>query len=407
MEKRPGNFDLMRLVAASLVFWSHQYSITGSQEPMVPWVGSLGSLAVFIFFAISGYLNSQSVVRSASSAQFLISRAFRIYPALIICVVLCVVMGAFVTSSSLSDYFAPPGLGFNGRNTPFSFFWRDSTLFFGLDFSLPGVFQASLGTTEVLTPLWTLPQEAKLYVYLAIVALVCRFDARVIGSTIVLVLGGFAAFGLWRTLGPIWQGERGLTCAILFASGVGVASLERSLTKTIAIACFLSIALLLLWCGHKETFVLVVIAPLCVILNELPLPRWTAPKLDISFGVYLYALPIQHLTSGLPLSFWTKGLLAFAITLVAGTLSALLVEQPMLRIRKRIGPVTWLDDVWSELRAIAKSGPPFLPVPDWIHRNEGRANVRFDVEPFPASTVTLAPITSNKFPLEGSDLTLK
>src|SRR6516225_6390384 len=104
MNQRPGNFDLMRLVAASLVFWSHQYSITGSQEPMVPWVGSLGSLAVFIFFAISGYLNSQSVVRSASSAQFLISRAFRIYPALIICVVLCVVMGAFVTSSSLSDY---------------------------------------------------------------------------------------------------------------------------------------------------------------------------------------------------------------------------------------------------------------------------------------------------------------
>ena len=61
---------------------------------------------------------------------------------------------------------------------------------------------------------------------------------------------------------------------------------------TIAITCFLSIALLLLLCGHKETFVLVVIAPVCVLLNDLPLPRWTAPKLDISFGVYLYPLPI-------------------------------------------------------------------------------------------------------------------
>ena len=80
------------------------------------------------------------------------------------------------------------------------------------------------------------------------------------------------------------RGERGLTCAILFASGVGVAALERWLTKTIAIACFLSIALLLLLCGHRETFVLVVIAPVCVVLNDLPLPRWTAPKLDISFA---------------------------------------------------------------------------------------------------------------------------
>ena len=344
MNQRVGNFDLMRLVAASLVFWSHQYSISGFKEPLVPWVGSLGGFAVYGFFAISGYLNSQSVVRSRSSAQFLISRAFRIFPALIVCVALCVVMGAFVTTSSLSDYIAPPGLGFTGRNTPFSFFWRDSTLFFGLDYSLPGVFKSSLGTTEVLTPLWTLPQEAKLYIYLAIIALICRFNARVMASAIVIVLGGFAVFGLWRALGPIWLGERGLTCAILFASGVGVATLERWLTKTIAITCLLSIALALLLCGHKETFMLVVIAPVCVLLNDLPLPRWTAPKLDISFGVYLYALPIQHLTSGLALSFWGKGLLAFAMTLMAGTLSALLVEQPMLRMRKRIGPMTWLDD---------------------------------------------------------------
>jgi peptidoglycan/LPS O-acetylase OafA/YrhL len=372
MNQRAGNFDFMRLAAASLVFWSHQYSITGFKEPVVPWVGSLGGFAVYVFFAISGYLNSQSVVRSRSSAQFLISRAFRIYPALIVCVALCVVMGAFVTTSSLIDYVAPPGLGFYGRNTPFSFVWRDSTLFFGLDYSLPGVFKSSLGTTEVLTPLWTLPQEAKLYIYLAIIALVCRFDARAMASAVIVVLGGFAVFGLWRELGPIWLGERGLTCAILFASGVGVAALERWLTKTIAIACFLSIALLLLLCGHRETFALVVIAPVCVLLNDLPLPRWTAPKFDISFGVYLYALPIQHLTSGWPLSFWAKGLVAFALTFLAGTLSALLVEQPMLRIRKRIGRLTWPDSVWPPFGAIAKSERRFLSVFDRMRSNSGR-----------------------------------
>src|SRR3954468_18102428 len=293
MKHRSGNFDLMRLLAASLVFWSHQYSISGFKEPMIPWVGSLGGFAVYVFFAISGYLNSQSVLRSHSSAQFLISRAFRIYPALIVCVALCVMMGAFVTTSSLTEYFAPPGLGFTGRNTPFSFFWRDSTLFFGLDYSLPGVFKSSLGTTEVLTPLWTLPQEAKLYIYLAIIAFVCRFNAHVIASGVIVVLGGFALFGLWRELGPIWLGERGLTCGLIFAGGVGIAATERWLSKAAAALSFLAIAILLLVCGHKETFALFVVAPICILLNVIPLPRWTAPRLDISFGTYLYALPIQ------------------------------------------------------------------------------------------------------------------
>jgi peptidoglycan/LPS O-acetylase OafA/YrhL len=75
MNQRAGNFDLMRLVAASLVFWSHQYSISGFKEPLVPWVGSVGGFAVYVFFAISGYLNSQSVVRSRRRRN-LISRRF-------------------------------------------------------------------------------------------------------------------------------------------------------------------------------------------------------------------------------------------------------------------------------------------------------------------------------------------
>src|SRR5882757_5521748 len=125
MTKRPGNFDLMRLLAASMVFWSHQYSIVGFDEPLVPWVGSLGGFAVYAFFAISGYLNAKSVIGSRSSIQFLISRAFRIYPGLIVCVALCVLMGALVTTLPISEYLSPPSLGFNGRDTPFSFFWRD------------------------------------------------------------------------------------------------------------------------------------------------------------------------------------------------------------------------------------------------------------------------------------------
>jgi peptidoglycan/LPS O-acetylase OafA/YrhL len=336
MTRRPGNFDLMRLLAASMVFWSHQFPIAGLAEPSIPTVGSLGGLAVFVFFAISGYLNSKSILRSRSSTEFLVSRAFRIFPALVVCMVFCVVLGAFVTTLPLSEYIFPHELGFSGRAAPFSFLWRNSTLFFGLDYSLPGVFQSSLTAKAMAGPIWTLPEEAKLYIFLAITAFCLRFNARFLGSLIVIGIGGFAISGIWYDLTPAWLSHRGLTCAILFASGAGVAIVESCSNKTASIACFGIISLLLFGCGQIETMVLVAIAPACVLLNDVPLPSWTAPRLDISFGVYLYAFPIQQLTAGLLPEFWANGLFAFALTLIAGALSALLVEQPMLNVRKRL-----------------------------------------------------------------------
>ena len=59
-----------------------------------------------------------------------------------------------------------------------------------------------------------------------------------------------------------------------------------------------------------------------MVLSSLSLPRWTAPKRDISFGVYLYAPPIQHLTAGLPFSFLAKGIITFAVALIVGAISA-------------------------------------------------------------------------------------
>ena len=323
----------MRLIAASVVFWSHQFPISGLPEPGIPYVGSIGGLAVFLFFAISGYLNSKSILRSRSSSEFLVSRAFRIFPGLIVCMALSVILGGFVTTLSLGEYLAPPQ-GFAGRDAPLSFFWRNSALLFGLDYSLPGVFQSSLSFKAMAGPIWTLPEEVKLYIFLAIIAFCLRYSARAISGVVLIAIGGFAIAGIWYALTPVWLSHRGLTCAIVFASGAGVAMVETSANKTAALTVFGAVALLLLLCGQIETMVLVAIAPICVLLNDLPLPSWTAPRLDISYGVYLYAFPIQQLTAGLLPEFWSTGLIAFALTIVAGTLSAALIEQPMLTVRK-------------------------------------------------------------------------
>ncbi|MFN7645740.1 MAG: acyltransferase family protein [Burkholderiales bacterium] len=84
---RGNNFDLLRLVLATMVVYSHSFALVGQQEP-IAWGRSLGSLAVHGFFAISGYLVCQSWMRSVSWLVFSTNRLLRIVPGLVVALVL-------------------------------------------------------------------------------------------------------------------------------------------------------------------------------------------------------------------------------------------------------------------------------------------------------------------------------
>lgn len=68
----------------------------------------IGAIAVNGFFAISGFLVAASLVRRGV-VDYMISRALRIFPALIICVFVSVfIIGPLFTTLPLSDYFSHP-----------------------------------------------------------------------------------------------------------------------------------------------------------------------------------------------------------------------------------------------------------------------------------------------------------
>jgi peptidoglycan/LPS O-acetylase OafA/YrhL len=79
---RANNFDALRLFAALLVLVSHAFALAGSTEPSVGGF-SLGGVGLYIFFAISGYLVTQSWTREPRLAPFFTKRALRILPALL------------------------------------------------------------------------------------------------------------------------------------------------------------------------------------------------------------------------------------------------------------------------------------------------------------------------------------
>lgn len=99
-------FDLLRTAAALLVFFSHSFALSGLPEPTVARGVTMGTCAVWVFFAISGYLIAKSLVASKNWTSFALKRGLRILPALTCVLVLSIfIAGPILTQFSLREYF--------------------------------------------------------------------------------------------------------------------------------------------------------------------------------------------------------------------------------------------------------------------------------------------------------------
>lgn len=100
-------FDFLRIFAASAVLYSHSYALYGLPEPYPLPGQTYGSLAVALFFSISGFLVCQSWMNDPSFSRFFIRRALRIFPGLLVVVILtALVIGPLFTTLTLQEYFA-------------------------------------------------------------------------------------------------------------------------------------------------------------------------------------------------------------------------------------------------------------------------------------------------------------
>ena len=95
-----------------------------SAEPLYKWTGyTLGQHGVQVFFFLSGILVAQSLYTSQSVKDYAIARGLRIFPALIVCVLLtAVVLGPWLSSLSAMDYLRDGGVAgqfFSFWTTPY------------------------------------------------------------------------------------------------------------------------------------------------------------------------------------------------------------------------------------------------------------------------------------------------
>jgi peptidoglycan/LPS O-acetylase OafA/YrhL len=109
---RGQGFDHIRIVAATIVLLHHcrglQYPEV-QNDPLMHYSDGFmdfGRFAVFIFFAIIGFLVTPSLLRTGDLVNYAVSRSLRIFPGLIVNVILSMlVLGPILTTYSVQSYF--------------------------------------------------------------------------------------------------------------------------------------------------------------------------------------------------------------------------------------------------------------------------------------------------------------
>ena len=329
ISRRDNNLDLLRLIAAFAVLVSHAWPIAlGPQanEPLIIATGlTLGMWAVIVFFGLSGFLITGSYQRNPDPAHFFARRARRLLPGLIVCLLVSVFgVGALVTSSTLGEYFAD--------FRTWRFLVVNASLL-GFQSDLPGVFAAN-PYPSVAGSIWTLPYEAMCYAAVLGMGLTGVLARRGTGTValIATILLAMWAIKIGETLPTraLRLAELGMPFAI---GGLFWIWRDRVVLHPVVLVGLISIAILL-----HGTFVQPVIFGGVIVYGTLLLGfgRWflrvRLPG-DYSYGVYIYAFPVQGLMvhvfdSQTPIQ---NIALSLPITLGLAILSWHYVEKPWLR----------------------------------------------------------------------------
>lgn len=151
---RNNNFNLLRLLAAFAVLFSHSYVVAIGKSAIEPLYVSLGvtwgSIAVDVFFVTSGFLVTSSLLTRKSTVEFVLSRILRIYPALFLMVLVSIfLLGLSFTSLPIGAFLQ--------NHVTHVFAFKNTTLVFGVTGNLPGVFESTPYPKLVNVSLWTLP----------------------------------------------------------------------------------------------------------------------------------------------------------------------------------------------------------------------------------------------------------
>jgi peptidoglycan/LPS O-acetylase OafA/YrhL len=290
--------------------------------------GKIGNAAVDLFFFISGLLITASWLRSKSVGDYLRKRVLRIYPGFV---------GALLVSTIIITAVNPSGLlgkvvSWQGLKSII----QDAVWLSQNSLSGPDVFPANPIPNYADGSMWTIPIEFRCYLGVLVIGLFCLFKFRwlVLGAfiyTYLLVVKAvlmerditgmdrrFFTFFLAGICAWLWRDKIPLHWSIALSALVLIA-FSHFIHLPWLIVEPLALTYIFLWLGYA---------------NPLKATRW-CDTTDLSYGVYLYAFPMQQLIAT---TAWGRnpGIMFFTalpITLIVAFGSWHLIEKPFLNMK--------------------------------------------------------------------------
>lgn len=273
--------------------------------------------------------------KDPSLYRFFIRRGTRIFPALIICILLSVIiLGPLLTTLSVKDYFSHPATLIYIKN-----------IFLHISYYLPGVFEHSPVPNAVNGSLWSLPVEFMMYILVSIIGLfISKLYIKYVSLFIFIFLLVVTKF--WALETQEVKIFYGMDLKIIIYTGVyfwaGAFMYHFNFKKYFSFETFTISFLLLIFLfqwGNIYSWLSYFLIPFVVLSFGFSTSKYLNifNKADYSYGLYIYAFPVQQTMFYLypKLSIYFHLTVGFAITILLASLSWHLIEKPALKLKPK------------------------------------------------------------------------
>ena len=337
--RQANNFDLLRILFAWFVIVSHSYVLNGNgpTDPLFEMTQQtflFSFIGVKGFFIISGYLIFKSMVVSTSVFEYLVKRVLRIFPALAVVLLVTLAAVYFIYPSNMPPFFS---------NKEVYAYFLGNIILFKPHFFISGIF-SGLPSAAINGSLWTIEYEFFFYLFILLL-FYFRSNKKTLKALLVIVVALFLmvrlAFYDWTVqthffipLEPLFD----LGPYFLMGSLLSCFDFDNMPAKNViaAVLCMALVASVYFKIGHTVVYFTLPFLVIYVGKQTSKLATWVHNAIgDPSYGIYLYAFPLQQL-----LIYWYRPstlVLFVASTIgafVFGYLSWILIEKKALALKQ-------------------------------------------------------------------------
>ncbi len=339
------SIGFLRLFLALAVIYAHASNLGGFQYDLISRLSgnsySTGVIAVDGFFALSGYLITASYLRLKSLPRFLWHRILRLFPAYWVCLVIvgiifAIVLGGVPDFEYIRHNLLSPArsgcLMIAGVVFPLALNWAPDLGHFEQKHWLAG--QSSIPPLLSNNPfpdaingsLWTLDHEFRCYIIIGLLGLIGLLSRNIISGLLLLVWVGYL-LSFQKHLDP------SLRFPAHFLAGAAFYFWRPRLNQMLALSAFTVAAVALIRGFYPLVSPLTTAYLLLWLAAVLPFHN-VGRKRDYSYGLYIYAFPVQQTLSAYGFNKWgfpIYFLLSVAFTFPLAVASWHVIEKPALK----------------------------------------------------------------------------